>query len=264
MTILEIRGLRKSFGGTEVLRGIDLGVARGEFLGIIGPSGAGKSTLLRCINRLLEPDGGQILVPKEIFLPGGDGSRADVATLGGRELRLLRRKVGMIFQQFNLVKRLTVIENVLAGALGYQPTILSCLRLLPQEQKRKALANLRRVGLLEHAYKRAGLLSGGEQQRVAIARALMQDPAVILADEPVSSLDPALSRTVLDILKRVCREDGITALVSLHTLELTREYADRVVGLKQGRVWFDEPVKGLTEAAVVSLYGPSGEPVKRG
>jgi phosphonate transport system ATP-binding protein len=259
MTILEIRGLQKSFGGTPVLCGIDLAVERGEFVGIIGPSGAGKSTLLRCINRLVEPDGGQILVPKEIFLPGGDGSRADVVTLGGRELRLLRRKLGMIFQQFNLVKRLTVIENVLAGGLGYQPAILSCLRLLPAEPKRKALANLKRVGLLAHAYKRAAALSGGEQQRVAIARALMQEPAVILADEPVSSLDPALARTVLDILKRVCREDGITALVSLHTLELTREYADRVIGLKQGRVWFDEPVGGLTDAAVSRLYGSGAE-----
>ena len=158
-------------------------------------------------------------------------------SLGAHELRLLRRKVGMVFQQFNIVKRLSVIENVLSGGLGYRPGLRSMLRIFSREEKRQALTNLKRVGLLDHAYKRADQLSGGEQQRVAIARTLMQEPAIILADEPVSSLDPKLSRVVLDILKRVCREDGITALVSLHTLELTREYADRVIGLRQGQVF---------------------------
>ena len=160
----------------------------------------------------------------------------------------------MIFQQFNLAKRLSVIENVLAGGLGYQPSFRSTLRIFSQDECRQALINLKRVGLLEHAYKRADELSGGEQQRVAIARTLMQQPALILADEPVSSLDPKLSRVVLDILKRVCREDGITALVSLHTLELTREYADRVIGLKQGRIVFDGPTPELTAAAVDAIY----------
>ena len=168
----------------------------------------------------------------------------------------MRRRIGMIFQQFNIVKRLSVIDNVLSGGLGYQPTWRSTLRIFSQEERRRALVNLKRVGLLDHAYKRADELSGGEQQRVAIARTLMQEPVIILADEPVSSLDPKLSRVVLDILKRVCREDGITALVSLHTLELTREYADRVVGLKDGQILFDGATDELTDAIVDSIYGP--------
>jgi phosphonate transport system ATP-binding protein len=165
----------------------------------------------------------------------------------------------MIFQQFNLVKRLSVIENVLAGALGYQSALRSTFRVFTREERRHALINLKRVGLLEHAYKRADELSGGEQQRVAIARTLMQQPAIILADEPVSSLDPRLSRVVLDILKRVCREDGITAVVSLHTLELTREYSDRVIGLKQGRIVFDGPTAQLSDAAVDTIYQHHGQ-----
>jgi len=160
----------------------------------------------------------------------------------------------MIFQQFNLAKRLTVIDNVLCGGLGYQPVLRSTLRVFTQTERRQALINLKRVGLLDHAYKRADELSGGEQQRVAIARTLMQQPAIILADEPVSSLDPKLSRVILDILKRVCREDGITALVSLHTLELTREYADRVIGLKAGQIVFDGATKDLTDAVVDAVY----------
>ena len=154
----------------------------------------------------------------------------------------------MIFQQFNIVKRLSVIENVLSGGLGYQPAWRSTLRMFSRDERRRALVNLKRVGLLDHAYKRADELSGGEQQRVAIARTLMQEPAIILADEPVSSLDPKLSRVVLDILERVCREDGITALVSLHTLDVTREYADRVVGLKDGRIVFDGATAELTDS----------------
>ena len=255
MTILEVRQLHKSFGDfTRVLRGISLKVEQGEFLGIIGLSGAGKSTLLRCINRLIEPTSGEIFIPRAVFSPGIDGSRTDVLKLNRRELRLLRRKVGMIFQQFNIVKRLSVVENVLSGGLGYQPSLKSCLRFFSQEERCRALMNLKRVGLLDHAYKRADQLSGGEQQRVAIARTLMQNPAIILADEPVSNLDPKLSRVILDILKRVCLEDGITALVSLHTLDLTKEYADRIVGLKEGRIFFDGPTKDLTETMVEQVY----------
>ena len=228
--------------------------SKGEFVGIIGLSGSGKSTLLRCINRLIDASSGEIRLPRSLLGAGSDGATADVLKLNRRELRYLRRKVGMVFQQFNIVKRLLVIENVLSGGLGYQPGLRSALRIFSHEEKRRALANLKRVGLLSHAYKRADALSGGEQQRVAIARTLMQEPAMILADEPVSSLDPKLSRVVLDILKRVCREDGITALVSLHTLELTREYADRVIGLKQGQLFFDGPVTELTDAIVDSVY----------
>ncbi|MPZ77032.1 MAG: phosphonate ABC transporter ATP-binding protein [Deltaproteobacteria bacterium] len=255
MIILEIEDLHKFYNAnTPVLRGINLAVRRGEFVGIIGLSGSGKSTLLRCINRLVEPTSGRIRIPMSLVNGKADGMLADVVRFKRSELRLLRRKTGMIFQQFNIVKRLSVIENVLSGGLGYQSLLRSTLRRFTQEERRKALTNLKRVGLLGQAYRRADELSGGEQQRVAIARTLMQEPALILADEPVSSLDPKLSRVVLDILKRVCREDGITALVSLHTLELTREYADRIVGLKNGQIVFDGSAGELTDSVVEEIY----------
>ena len=255
MTILEIKDLHKAYGDkTQVLRGINFQIEQGEFVCIIGLSGAGKSTLLRCVNRLIEASSGAILVPRALSGISADGAQVDVLRLNAEELRLLRRKVGMVFQQFNIVKRLSVIENVLSGGLGYQPGLRSALRIFSREEKRQALTNLDRVGLLDHAYKRADQLSGGEQQRVAIARTLMQQPAIILADEPVASLDPRLSRIVLDILKRVCREDAITALVSLHALELTREYADRIIGLKQGQIFFDGRPRDLTDAIVDSVY----------
>jgi phosphonate transport system ATP-binding protein len=256
VTILEIRGLDKSYGTVPVLKGVSLNVTRGEFVGIIGLSGSGKSTLLRCINGVIAASAGEILVPRALLDPAAanGAGHVDVRRLSRREIRLVRRKIGMVFQQFNIVKRLSVLDNALSGALGYQPALRGSLRLFSGELKRRALINLKRVGLLEHAYKRADQLSGGEQQRVAIARTLMQEPALILADEPVSSLDPRLSRVVLDILKRVCREDGIAALVSLHTLDLTREYADRVIGLKEGRVFFDGPTANLTDAVIDNVY----------
>ena len=255
MTILEVKQLRQAYdGNSPVLHGVSFSVAQGEFVGVIGLSGAGKSTLLRCINRLIDASSGQILVPDALLTGRSKGATVDVLKLNAGDLRALRRKIGMIFQQFNIVTRLSVIENVLSGGLGYQPAFRSALRLFSREEKRRALLNLKRVGLLEHAYRRADELSGGEQQRVAIARTLMQEPVIILADEPVSSLDPKLSRVVLDILKRICREDGITAVVSLHTLELTREYADRVIGLKQGQILFDGSTGTLTDKMVDSVY----------
>jgi phosphonate transport system ATP-binding protein len=256
VTILEIRGLQTSYhGAVPVLRGINLKIEQGEFVGVIGPSGSGKSTLLRSINRLIEVDAGSIVVPAAL-LDGRSGGVIDILELDNSQLRHVRRRIGMIFQQFNIVKRLSVIDNVLSGGLGYQPAWRSTLRIFSRDERRRALVNLKRVGLLDHAYRRADELSGGEQQRVAIARTLMQEPAIILADEPVSSLDPKLSRLVLDILERVCREDGITALVSLHTLDVTREYADRVVGLKDGRIVFDGATEELTDSIVDSVYGP--------
>jgi len=255
VTILEIKELAKAYqAGAPVLRGVSFRVERGEFVGIIGLSGSGKSTLLRCINRLVDASSGEILVPTELLDQGKNGARVDIIKLNAAELRGLRRKIGMIFQQFNIVSRLSVIENVLSGGLGYQPALRSALRFFTHQERRRALVNLKRVGLLEHAYRRSDELSGGEQQRVAIARTLMQEPVIILADEPVSSLDPKLSRVVLDILKRVCREDGITALVSLHTLEMTREYADRVIALRQGGIFFDGPTEKLTGAVVEAIY----------
>lgn len=256
MNILEIRGLHTSYNDSvPVLRGVDLKIEQGEFVGVIGLSGSGKSTLLRSINRLIEVNAGAIIAPAAL-LGGKSNGIIDILKLSHSRLRHVRRRIGMIFQQFNIVKRLTVIDNVLSGGLGYQPAWRGTLRIFSREERRRALVNLKRVGLLDHAYKRADELSGGEQQRVAIARTLMQGPVIILADEPVSSLDPKLSRVVLDILKRVCREDGITALVSLHTLELTREYADRVVGLKDGQILFDGVTDELTDAIVDSIYGP--------
>ena len=255
MIILEVEDLHKSYdSNVPVLCGINLSVHRGEFVGIIGLSGSGKSTLLRCINRLVEPSSGHIRLPMGLITGNGAGTLVDVVRLKQTQLRRLRRKVGMIFQQFNIIKRLSVIQNVLSGGLGYQSALRSTLRSFTRDEKRKALINLNRVGLLDHAYRRADELSGGEQQRVAIARTLMQEPALILADEPVSSLDPKLSGVVLDILKQVCQEDGITALVSLHTLELTREYAARVVGLKNGQICFDGASDELTGPVVEAIY----------
>lgn len=255
MIILEIEDLHKSYdSNVPVLCGINLSVHRGEFVGIIGLSGSGKSTLLRCINRLVEPSSGHIRLPMGLITGNGAGTLVDVVGLKQIELRRLRRKIGMIFQQFNIVKRLSVIENVLSGGLGYQSPLRSTLRSFTRNEKRKALTNLKRVGLLDHAYRRADELSGGEQQRVAIARTLMQEPALILADEPVSSLDPKLSGVVLDILQQVCEEDGITALVSLHTLELTRAYAARVVGLNNGQICFDGTPDELTRPVVEAIY----------
>lgn len=253
--ILEIKDLCKAYNpAVPVLRGINLQIGQGEFVGIIGLSGAGKSTLLRCINRLIDATSGEIIVPRSLLGLPVNGATVDVLRLAPQELRLLRRKIGMIFQQFNIVRRLSVIENVLSGGLGYQPALRSTLRIFSEVERRHALNNLKRVGLLAHAYKRADELSGGEQQRVAIARTLMQQPAIILADEPVASLDPTLARVVLDILKRVCREDGITALVSLHTLELTRAYADRVVGLKRGEIFCDCAAGDLTDTIADAVY----------
>ena len=253
--ILEIKDLSKAYDPARpVLQGINLQIGQGEFVGVIGLSGAGKSTLLRCINRLIDATSGEIIVPRSLLGFPVNGATVDVLRLAPQELRLLRRKIGMIFQQFNIVRRLSVIENVLSGGLGYQPALRSTLRIFSEVERRRALTNLKRVGLLAHAYKRADALSGGEQQRVAIARTLMQQPAIILADEPVASLDPTLARVVLEILKRVCREDGITALVSLHTLELTRAYADRVVGLKRGQLFCDCAADDLTDAIADSVY----------
>lgn len=253
--LLELVNLKKTYAdGRLILKGLNLKVHPGQFIGLIGLSGAGKSTLLRCINRLVEPSAGEIWVPRSVFLDTSGEDLVDVLSLQGYALRAWRRKTGMIFQQFNLVKRLTVIENVLSGRLGYAPIFSSTLRWFRPEEKERALINLERVGLLSHAYKRADALSGGEQQRVAIARTLMQNPKLILADEPVASLDPKLAETVLDILKRVSQEDRITTIVSLHTLEMTRRYSDRVIGLAQGEIAFDDQPQNLSDEAVANIY----------
>ncbi|MBC7473817.1 MAG: phosphonate ABC transporter ATP-binding protein [Candidatus Sericytochromatia bacterium] len=259
--LLQVNDLKKSYTTDNlILKGISLDIKPGEFVGVLGLSGAGKSTFLRCINRLIEPTSGNILFKKSFITDKDtDNEVMDVCKLNNKELRLLRRKIGMIFQQFNIVKRLTVIDNVLSGSLGYQNAFKSTFRIFSVDDKKKALANLERVGLLSQAYKRADALSGGQQQRVAIARTLMQNPKVILADEPVASLDPKLSREVLGILKKVCKEDGISALVSLHTLELTKIYSDRIIGFQGGYITFDGSADQLNDDEIEKVYTKTGD-----
>jgi phosphonate transport system ATP-binding protein len=236
VTILDIRGLGHSYnGGAPVLRGVSFKVEQGEFVGIIGLSGAGKSTLLRCINRLVQAGSGEVLVPRGLLAGAPDGALIDVLQLDAGALRHLRRRIGMIFQQFNLAKRLSVIDNVLCGGLGYQPALRSTLRIFSRDERRRALANLKRVGLLEHAYKRADELSGGEQQRVAIARAIAKRPAVLLCDEPTGALDISTGVVVLEALARVNAELGTTTVVITHNAAIA-SMSDRVIRLADGRV----------------------------
>jgi phosphonate transport system ATP-binding protein len=226
---VSIRGLTKVYpNGTRALDDLSLEIQDGEFVSIVGLSGAGKSTLLRCINRLVEPSSGQVLL---------DG--IDVTAAQGAELRRIRRRIGMIFQQFNLVKRSSVLTNVLSGRLGAVNSWQSLVGRFPAEDYHRAYANLERVGILDRAYQRADTLSGGQQQRVAIARALMQEPRIILADEPVASLDPATSHSVMKYLEQVNKEDGIIVLCNLHFLSLARRYSSRVIALKDGKLVFD-------------------------
>jgi len=261
-SILKIRDLKKEYTvGDLILKGVSIDIKQGEFMGVLGLSGAGKSTFLRCINRLIEPTSGEIFIKKKLItgLSTDSEEELDICKLDSKHLRLFRRRVGMIFQQFNIVKRLTVIENVLSGSLGYQSPLKSTLRMFSLDDKKKALANLERVNLLDQAYKRADELSGGQQQRVAIARTLMQRPKLILADEPVASLDPKLSNEVLSILRRVCDEDGISAIVSLHTLELTRAYSDRIIAFQGGHITFDGTTDELNNDVIKKVYTTAGE-----
>jgi len=217
--LLRIENLTKVFpDGTIALNNVSFDVQEGEFLAIIGLSGSGKSTLLRCINRLIDPTEGRILWNDQ-----------DITAASGKELRAIRRQIGMIFQQFNLVKRSTVMTNVLSGRLGYAHPVSSLFHRFPQEDQQRALDAMDRVGIAEKANNRADQLSGGQQQRVGIARALMQEPKLMLADEPVASLDPVLAHSILRYLERLNREDGITVLCSLHFLDLVHRYGTRVV-----------------------------------
>jgi len=231
-------------------------VEEGEFLAIIGLSGSGKSTLLRCINRLIDPTEGRIL---------WDG--VDVTAAEGEDLRRVRRQIGMVFQQFNLVKRSSVLTNVLAGRLGYTPTGASLLHRFSAADRELAAQALARVGISDQARKQARELSGGQQQRVGIARALMQQPRMILADEPVASLDPVLAHSILGHLEDLNREDGITILCSLHYLDLVQRYASRVIGLRAGRlVWrgTDEDIRRMNDAEFKEIYGEEAERTNAG
>jgi len=243
--MLRIEGLRKVFpGGVVAVDDISLTVSDGEFLVIIGLSGSGKSTLLRCINRLVEPTAGRIWLDD-----------TELTRLAPADLRESRKRIGMIFQQFNLVKRSSVLTNVLAGGLGSISSMQSLLGRFPPQDYHRAYANLERVGIPEKAYQRADTLSGGQQQRVAIARALMQEPALMLADEPVASLDPATSHSVMKYLEEINRQDGITVICNLHFLSLARRYATRVIALKAGRIVFDGLPTEIDEERFRSIYG---------
>ena len=255
--MLEIRNLTKIYDdGTVALRNVDFKVETGEFLVIIGLSGSGKSTLLRCINRLIDPTEGEIL------WDGVDITGADPA-----ELRTIRRQIGMIFQHFNLVKRSNVITNVLAGRLGYTNPITSVMYHFPAKDRDMAMRALERVGIEDQAFKRADELSGGQQQRVGVARALMQQPKMILADEPVASLDPVLAHTILGYLERMNREEGMTVLCSLHYLDLVQRYASRVIGLRDGRIVYRgsrEEIRRMTDEEFKEIYGAEAIRVSAG
>ena len=250
--MLEVRNLTKVYDdGTVALRDVSFTVPDGEFLVVIGLSGSGKSTLLRCINRLIDPTEGQIL-----------WNGVDITALKGDELRHMRRKIGMVFQQFNLVKRSTVLTNVMAGRLGYSPTWRSITNRFDEDDRKRAEAALKRMGITDQMNKRADELSGGQQQRVGTARTLMQEPDLILADEPVASLDPVLAHSILLHLENLNKEDGITIICSLHYLDLVQRYSTSVIGLRDGRVVYQgnkKQILRMTDAEFKSIYGEEAE-----
>ncbi|MFC7288792.1 phosphonate ABC transporter ATP-binding protein [Herminiimonas glaciei] len=243
--MIKIRSLTKQYGKNVVLRGIDLDVVPGEFLVVLGPSGAGKSTLLRCINGLITPSGG------ELSVAGFDATN----TASRRNLRGLRQQVAMIFQHHNVVPRLSVLKNVLTGRLGQVSTLSSLLQLFSRQDVALAMDCLRRVELEHKAGERTDALSGGQRQRVGIARALAQRPKVILADEPIASLDPKTARLVLQYLRDACRELGITVICNLHQVEHAREFGDRIVGLAGGKLVFDGRSNELRDSHINLIYG---------
>ncbi|WP_200796831.1 phosphonate ABC transporter ATP-binding protein [Alkalispirochaeta americana] len=231
-------------GSVKALKNFNITINPGEFVVVVGLSGAGKSTMLRCVNRLVTPTDGKVYI---------DGK--DITGANGTALKRLRREVGMIFQNFNLVKRSPVLRNVLAGRVSYVPTWRTLLGLFPKADREIALDCLQRVGIPEKAAVRADALSGGQQQRVGIARALAQKPKIILADEPVASLDPPTSHAVMRDLKRINREDNITTLVNLHFIDMALEYADRIIGLRDGELVFDGSTSEATSDVFEEIYG---------
>jgi phosphonate transport system ATP-binding protein len=249
--MLKVEHLTKVYeGGTIALEDVSFEVPAGEFLAVIGLSGSGKSTLLRCINRLIEPTEGRIL-----------WNGADITSASQDEMRRIRRKIGMVFQHFNLVHRSKVITNVLQGSLGYVNPALSIINKFPKEQLERALSQLGRVGLTDQAYKRADTLSGGQQQRVGVARAMMQNPEMVLADEPVASLDPVLAHSIMQYLELINKEDNVTVLCSLHFLDLVHRYADNTIALKDGHLVFEGPPSEIDDAKFKDIYGEEAERV---
>lgn len=249
--MLKVEHLTKVYeGGTVALEDVSFEVPEGEFLAVIGLSGSGKSTLLRCINRLIEPTEGRIT-----------WHGVDVTAASQDEMRRIRRRIGMVFQHFNLVHRSKVLTNVLQGSLGYVNPALSIINRFPKEQVERALAQLDRVGLMDQAYKRADELSGGQQQRVGVARAMMQSPEMVLADEPVASLDPVLAHSIMQYLEVINKEDQVTVLCSLHFLDLVHRYADNTIALKDGHLVFEGPPSEIDDEKFQEIYGEEAERV---
>ena len=249
MSLLELKSVTKYYNqATTALDNVSFSVEEGEFVTIIGPSGAGKSTLLRCINRMVEASSGEISIDGVIS-----------SSLTKKKLRSLRTKIGMIFQHYNLVDRLTVIENVLHGRLGYKSTLAGVLGRYSQDEKRQAFRIINILGLDEQVYKRCDQLSGGQKQRVGIARALIQNPKLILCDEPIASLDPNASKIIMDHLRNISTEMGITVLVNLHQVEIALKYSDRIIGVKKGKVVFDGSPCDLTARQIQDIYGSESE-----
>lgn len=243
--ILQIKDLTKTYpDGTQALKKVNISIEKGELISIIGSSGAGKSTLLRCINKLVTSSSGSIHF----------NDQHEVTKAHGQELRKIRRQIGMVFQGFNLIKRSMTIKNVLHGRLGYMSTIKGGLGLFSKEDTKDALAILARVGLQDQAFKRADELSGGQQQRVGVARALAQSPLLLLADEPIASLDPTSSERVMGYMKAIAEEDGITTIVNLHQVDFARKFATRIIGIKGGEVVFDGPPEQLSNQVTDKLY----------
>ncbi|UYL08832.1 phosphonate ABC transporter ATP-binding protein [Bdellovibrio sp. SKB1291214] len=249
---LSVKNLNKTYpNGMQALRGVSFDVHKGEFLVVIGLSGSGKSTLMRCLNRLQAPTSGEIVF---------DGT--DIGKLHKVEqIRLLRRKMGMIFQHFNLIPRQSVLKNVLMGILGTKKTLPSLFGMFSSQERAEALKNLKLVGISEKAHLRADQLSGGQKQRVAIARALMQSPSLLLADEPVASLDPATCHVVMDYLKKINQEMGLTVVANLHFLSLVRKYATRVIALKDGEIVFQGKPEEITQEWFQKIYGEGTQDV---
>ena len=245
MSVLSVRNLtvRYTAKGPEILKGIDFDVESDDFLAIIGPSGAGKSTLIRCINRLVEPTGGNITLLDQ-----------EVCSLNTRQLRKLRRNVGMIFQEFNLINRMSVMDNVLSGRLGYTSNIRSLFRHFHKEDITRALDYLDRVGLGDQINKRADELSGGQRQRVGIARALMQQPKLLLLDEPTSALDPKISREVMALILSLAKELGVPTLCNIHDVQLAKEFCNRIIGLQHGYKKFDGGTSTLSDNDLNDIY----------
>ena len=246
--LLSIHNLSKDYRGVPALIDVSLNVKKGEFVAVIGRSGAGKSTLLRCINRMVEPSSGRV-----------EFEGQDVLTLSRRNLRSMRTRVGMIFQHYNLVPRLTVAENVLHGRLGFKSSWAGLLGLYSESEKRRAWDLLVQLGLEAQVHQRCDLLSGGQKQRVGIARALIQDPRLILCDEPIASLDPSSAKVIMDHLRRIADESGITIVINLHQVDVAVQYADRIVGIRAGRVEYDGSPKKLNKKTISTIYGSDSE-----